>query len=78
MLSMCSWIFLGQLPSVIGKSLEYLSALLLSPLWRWWEVWVTPLLNSERQSGCVPTVLVGTGAPLFVWRPKEPESEHLV
>lgn len=32
---------------------------------------MTSLLNSECLSGCVPAVLVGIGAPLFAWRPKE-------
>lgn len=35
------------------------------------------LLNSEYLLCCVPTVLVGVGAPLFAWRPKEAVSEHL-
>lgn len=38
---------------------------------------MTSLLNSECLSGCIPTVLVGIGAPLFAWRPKEAVSEHL-
>lgn len=38
---------------------------------------MTSLLNSKCLSGCVPTVLVGIGAPLFAWTPKESESEHL-
>lgn len=38
---------------------------------------MTSMLNSECLSGCVPTVLLGIGAPLFAWRPKESVSEHL-
>lgn len=38
---------------------------------------MTALLNSRCLSGCVPSVLVGIGAPLLAWRPKENVSEHL-
>lgn len=38
---------------------------------------MTPLLNPGCLSGCVPSVLVGIGAPLLAWRPKESVSEHL-
>lgn len=69
MLSVFSWIFLGQLPSVMGKKPGIFECFIaLSPV-EVVGIWVTPLLNSRCLSGCVPSVLAGIGAPLFAWRP---------